>query len=113
MNEAKRLKNNYTARLERLRRKTTLGDKNSARKMISVLAEYNIALRNIGYRTTGENESYRPGSVIPITKEWIISERKKEIVRKKILNSFKNCKTKEDKIKAIHGLLFNESRYDL
>lgn len=110
MNEVNRLKKNYMARINRLKIKATLGDNIAARKMISVLSEYDIALRNIGYRTTGENENYRLGSVIPITKEWLISQRKKEIVRNKILKEFKNRKTKKDKIKLIHELLLNESK---
>ena len=69
--EAQRLRRNYHRRLERLRIKSTYhGDRAASVKIITVLTEYYTKLKELGYRTTDENEPGRPGRVVPITQQW-------------------------------------------
>ena len=75
--EAKRVYRNFNRQLDRLTDKARNGDREAAVEIISRMTAKNNALHKLGYRTTDEDEDKHP-TIVPITKEWIIAQKKKE-----------------------------------
>lgn len=85
LTEAKRIKRNYSRRLERLRiRSTYHNDKEASIKIIKVMTEYNIKIKELGYRLTDEDEG-RPNQLVLITKEWVELQKSKQTEIDKLL----------------------------
>ena len=76
MEEAKRVYRNYNRQLDRLEEKCRSGDREAAIEIISRMTARNHALHKLGYRITDEDENLP--SIVPITKEWIVAQKKKE-----------------------------------
>lgn len=113
LEEAKRIKTNYQRRLERLRVKSTGGDKDAAMDLMSLLAEMHGKLKELGYRLTDENESGRVNRLEPITQEWIDEQLAKQTKVDKLAQQIRGMEEGPEKDKLTRELILEIGReYD-
>ena len=113
LKEAKRIKTNYQRRLERLRVKSTGGDKDAAMDLMSLLAEMHGKLKELGYRLTDENESGRVNRLEPITQEWIDEQLAKQTKVDKLAQQIRGMEEGPEKDKLTRELILEIGReYD-
>jgi hypothetical protein len=74
--EAKRIYRNYCRRIDRLRMKARQGDREAARKIISVLADMEGKIKDLGCRIAGEDGEKH--DIVPITQQWLDEQKAKE-----------------------------------
>jgi len=77
LEKAKRIKQEYEKRMEKIRWKSRGGDDEAARELMRLLAEQTGLISALGCRITDENEEGEPGRVVEKTEEWIKEQRAK------------------------------------
>jgi len=93
--EVKRIYRNMDRRIDRCRIKATLGDNDSARKMLELCVELYGKLREFGYRKTTELEN-PANKLVPITQEWLHNERAMKTKLERLQEKARRTNKKED-----------------
>jgi len=86
---AKRIRERYRQRLRKLQIKSRNGDKEAASNIIVQMTEYNIKLKEIGYRETDDNE------LVPITDSWIQEQLLNETEIDRLTREFRKTQNYE------------------
>lgn len=86
---AKRIRERYRQRLQKLQVKSRNGDKEAATNIIKQLGEYHLKLKEIGYRETDDNE------LVPITDAWIQEQLLNETEIDRLTKEFRRTQNYE------------------
>ncbi len=96
-NEAIKIRDKYHRVLNKLTQKARVGDNNAAKQIIVELTNYHKSLKEIGYRTTSEDEPGKAGRVVARTQEWIDNQKAKETQRDRDIKAFRKASMDGDK----------------
>lgn len=80
-NKAIQIKKHFDRKFNKLRIQARTGDNSAALLILDALIEYHQKLKDIGYRTTSEDEPGVAGRVVARTQEWIDAQKPKNAIR--------------------------------